>query len=512
MHIILHCFSCHNIHICTQNISRQYISHMHRCIGCDGVEQCHAVEYFLFSQRTICFHRQARQVCPLDPDSGGYRANRVLQFVSSVLRTSRTAVAGNSEALFLIHPEDSASSKEIVIKYPTFQVGANTAAPVVAKLVEEFNAEYAGKYRIEVEDVPGDANYADKIKVMISSGELPPVVYGGGYKLLDLALQADLVVDLTDAVNADPEWKAMYNETWESTDCRDGRIYASSSEGQLIGYYYNKELFNQAGIKPAETWEEFFDNCDRLLAAGITPLAMDTADGAWCTQLLLGAMIAGSGDEGLEFMNTSYPTNYNIPSVVDAIAKIQKLYQTCTTLDANGGAYENAANNFFSENVAMICNGPWMIGDFSDTSKTTEGFSDKVGVATYPGGFVYDAPIEGMFVTKQSDPALEEAGIAMVKFFTSPKAQQTALETQGMVPAGATVEITQTALDAFPLLADFLEQASVCEKRGNTLTGLMVPGLEDTFSAELPNLASGADTPEQFCQVLTDFATANPVT
>ena len=64
MHIILHCFSCHNIHICTQNISRQYISHMHRCIGCDGVEQCHAVEYFLFSQRTICFHRQARQVCP----------------------------------------------------------------------------------------------------------------------------------------------------------------------------------------------------------------------------------------------------------------------------------------------------------------------------------------------------------------------------------------------------------------------------------------------------------------
>ena len=40
----------------------------------------------------------------------------------------------------------------------------------------------------------------------------------------------------------------------------------------------------------------------------------------------------------------------------------------------------------------------------------------------------------------------------------------------------------------------------------------MVPGLEDTFSAELPNLASGADTPEQFCQVLTDFATANHVT
>jgi len=159
----------------------------------------------------------------------------------------------------------------------------------------------------------------------------------------------------------------------------------------------------------------------------------------------------------------------------------------------------------------MICNGPWMIGDFSDTSKTDEGFADKVGVSVYPGGFVYDTPIEGMFVTKQSDPALEEAGIAMVKFFTSPKAQQTALEMQGMVPAGATVEITQTALDTFPLLADFLDQAGKCEMRGVTFTGLMVPGLEDVFSAELPNLASGAYTPEQFCQVLTDFASANAV-
>lgn len=406
---------------------------------------------------------------------------------------------------------DSATGEEIVIKYPTFQVGANTAAPVVAALVEEFNEEYAGQYRIEIEEVPGDANYADKIKVQISSGELPVVVYGGGYKLLDLALEADLVVDLTDAVNADPEWKAMYNETWEQANCRDGKIYASSSEGQLIGYFYNKDLFDQVGIKPAETWDEFFSNCDKLLAAGITPLAMDTADGAWCSQLLLGAMIATSGDEGLEFMNTKYPTDYNNEAVVSAMGKLQELFQSYTTLDANGGAYENAANNFFSENVAMICNGPWMIGDFSDTSKTDEGFDAKVGVATYPGGFVYDAPIEGMFVTKQSDPALEEAGIAMVKFFTSAHAQQLALEMQGMVPAASTVEITQTALDTFPLLADFLDQAAACTLRTDSFTANMVPGLEDTWSAELPNLASGNYTPEQMCQVLTDFATANAV-
>lgn len=404
------------------------------------------------------------------------------------------------------------TGEEIVINYPTFQIGTNTAAPVVEELVNRFNEEYAGQYRIEIEEVPGDANYAERIQVQISSGSLPPVVYGGGYNLLDLALEADLVVDLTDAVNADPEWAAMYdNDAWQAANCRDGKIYASSSEGQLIGYFYNKALFEQVGISPATTWEEFFDNCDKLLAAGITPLAMDTADGAWVAMLLMGAVVATSGDEGLEFMNTKYPTDYNIQPVVDAVAQMQEWYQNYTTLDAVGGAYENAANNFFSGNVAMICNGPWMIGDFSDTTMAPEGFDENVGVATYPGGFVYDAPIEGMFVTKQDDPALEEAAIAMVKFFTSAEAQTLALEMQGMVPAASTVEITDTATTNFPLLGDFLNQASECTLRSNTFTGNMVPGLQDLFSAELPNLANGTYTAEEFCQILTDFATENAV-
>lgn len=440
------------------------------------------------------------------------KMKRVLAFVLALGMSAALAACGAAPASSASGDSSAGSGKEIVINYPTFQVGTNTAAPVVAELVKEFNEQYAGKYRIQVEDVPGDANYADKIKVMISSGELPVVVYGGGYKLLDLALQAGLVVDLTDAVNADPDWKAMYNDTWTAANCRDGKIYASSCEGQLIGYFYNKDLFAKAGIDaPAKTWDEFFSDCDKLLAAGITPLAMDTADGAWCSQLLLGAMIATSGQDGLDFMNKQYPTDYGNAAVVAAVTKLQDLYQRCTTMDANGGAYENAANNFFSGNVAMICNGPWMIGDFSDTSKTDADFADKVGVATYPGNFVYDAPIEGMFVTKQSDPALEEAGIAMVKFFTSAHAQQVGLEMQGMVPAASTVEITKTALDTFPLLGDFLNEASTCSVRSDTFTGKMVPGLEDVFSSELPNLASGTDTPKQFCKVLTDFATANAV-
>ena len=402
------------------------------------------------------------------------------------------------------------TGEEIVINYPTFQCGVNTASPVVDQLIEEFNAEYAGKYRIQKEDVPGDANYVDKIKVQLGTGDLPPVVYGGGYNLLDLALAKDVVVDLTSYVEADPEWKALYSDVALTTNSRDGKIYASSSEGSLVGYFYNKELFEKAGIaEPAKTWDEFWEQCDKLKAAGITPLALDTADSAWVTSLWAGAMIATSGDEGYEFMKQMNPIDYNNQPTIDAFTNVQKMLQEYTTLDAIGGKYEHAANNFLSGQAAMIANGPWMIGDFSDETKTTADFADKVGVAIFPGNFVYDAPIQGYFVTKQDDPALEEAAVEMVKFFTSAHAQQVALEVQGMVPASSTVEITETAKQNYPLLVEFLDLAEGATVRTDNLQATMYPNLLDVVSQDLPLLASGEMTPTDFCQTLSTEAAKN---
>lgn len=402
------------------------------------------------------------------------------------------------------------TGEEIVINYPTFQCGVNTASPVVDQLIEEFNAEYAGKYRIQKEDVPGDANYVDKIKVQLGTGDLPPVVYGGGYNLLDLALAKDVVVDLTPYVEADPEWKALYSDVALTTNSRDGKIYASSFEGSLVGYFYNKELFEKAGIaEPAKTWDEFWEQCDKLKAAGITPLALDTADSAWVTSLWAGAMIATSGDEGYEFMKQMNPIDYNNQPTIDAFTNVQKMLQEYTTLDAIGGKYEHAANNFLSGQAAMIANGPWMIGDFSDETKTTADFADKVGVAIFPGNFVYDAPIQGYFVTKQDDPALEEAAVEMVKFFTSAHAQQVALEVQGMVPASSTVEITETAKQNYPLLVEFLDLAEGATVRTDNLQATMYPNLLDVVSQDLPLLASGEMTATEFCQTLSTEAAKN---
>ena len=402
------------------------------------------------------------------------------------------------------------TGEEIVLNYPTAQVGVNTSAPIVKQLIAEFNEEYAGKYKVVVEEVPGDANYIEKIKILLANGELPPVIYGAGYNLLDLALEKDLLVDLTETMENDPEWKAMLDEQTIAINSRDGKLYGVPNEKSIVGYYYNEELFAKAGIEaPAETWDEFFAQCDKLLEAGITPLALDTADSAWTTSLWLGAMAATENEAGYDFIQTMNPFDYNTPEFINALENVQIMLQKYTTLDAVGGKYEHAANNFLSGQAAMIANGSWMMGDFGDETKAPAGFDEKVAVTKFPGGLIYNDPMQGYLVTKNDDPAVVEASIAFVKHMTSAHAQTLALETQGLIPASATVEVSDVAKGNFPLLADIVIETQEATIHSRYTQGTMFPNLLDVLSRELPNLANDVTTAEELANILTVEAQKN---
>ena len=54
-----------------------------------------------------------------------------------------------------------------------------------------------------MEEIAGDQNYVDKLKVLYSSNSLPDTFSTGGYNLIDS--MKDQLVDLTDYV--DDDWK-----------------------------------------------------------------------------------------------------------------------------------------------------------------------------------------------------------------------------------------------------------------------------------------------------------------
>lgn len=391
------------------------------------------------------------------------------------------------------------SSQVIQIDYPTFMCGTASVAGWFQERCQAFNEQYAGKYEIVVEEIPNTQDYVDKMKVLYSSDSLPDVLNTGGYNIIDM--MQDKLVDLTPYV--DDEWRGTMSEIGIKVNSRDGKLYGIPSTRQLVGYFYNKELFAQAGItEPAKTWDEFFEQCEALKQAGIVPMSMDTADSGWCTSLFLGAMTA-SNEAGEEFMNTLQPKDYNVPEFIDAVKKIQVLFQEYTTPDSIGGDYAAAANNFQNEITAMIANGPWMVQNFYDTTKCEEGFYEKVGTAMYPEGTMYNAAQTGWHVAAKT-PEKIEAAIEMIKFMTSEESQKLYLEMTGNI-----CDRNLTSDQIYPLVNEVIENASKSTYNINDYQSLWYANVVDEVSVQYPLLAQGEMTPEEFAAALTAAAEKN---
>ena len=75
-------------------------------------------------------------------------------------------------------------------------------------------------------------------------------------------------------------WNEMYAST-KSASSYNGHQYAAPTVYYSWGMFYRKDLFQKAGISAEpKTWDEFLDSCNKLKAAGITPIAVAGRD-AW---------------------------------------------------------------------------------------------------------------------------------------------------------------------------------------------------------------------------------------
>ncbi len=414
--------------------------------------------------------------------------------------TKETQTGGAEVASNVEVKEENNTNEIIEINFPTSWVGVSSSTEWFKNRLEAFNSQYSDKYKVVVEEIAGDQAYVDKLKVLYSSNSLPDVISAGGYNVIDS--MKDQLVDLTPYV--DDAWKATMSDVCWEVNTREDGIYGIPYTRQVIGYFYNKELFNQAGIQePAKTWDEFFEQCDKLLAAGITPISMDTADSGWLTSLFLGAMIAAS-DTGEEFMNTTLPTDYNTKEFIEAATKIQTMFQKYTTSDAVGGKYENGASNFFMEETAIIANGPWMVSDFYDPNMVEEGFAEKIGTAIFPGDVMYNSGKIGFNIAAKTDEKIE-ASLEFVKFMTSEESQQKLLEMTGDIPA----DINVKSDNIYPVINEILENGNKAARSINDFQSLWYSNVVDEISIQYPLLAQGKITPEDFATALTEAAKKN---
>lgn len=402
---------------------------------------------------------------------------------------------------------------KVTLNVINYHVGTDYAAEYYAYLFEEFKKTEEGKnIEFNFEEIPTTDAYNQKIKLLISSGDLPDIVFNGGNNITEMAAKSGKVADLTPYFDADPEWKALFDDKSLEFNTVDGKIYGVPVSKEISYIYYNKALFQEAGLTAPEvayeSWDDFFAACETFKAKGITPLGMDTADSGWLTNLWYSGLIGTGSKVGNDWMNSLYPTDYNTPEVIEATTTLQKMLSEYTTADAVGGKYDPMATHFFNGEVAMFPNGPWMIPDFKNTEKAPEGFYDNVGIMLLPGKGMEMVPTPGDMVGAK-DPAKIEAAVAFLKFETTLENQIKALEMTGLQPVSNDVVIPDTLSQEDPLMAQVLEIQGKAEFTYGQNQAYWYQNTIDTFSTQLPELAYGNITPEEFCQKLTEAAGKN---
>ena len=388
--------------------------------------------------------------------------------------------------------EKKTQNSQSEIKIPMIlTVDPSTGKKNEEKVVVKFNEEYDGIYEIDVEWVmETEDEYRQNLKRLNVTDKLPAIITD--LRMLpsfyQMMIEDERIEDLSPYILEDDEWMGMIEPVvLDSFRESDGKIYLaplSTAAFSCSGVFWNEELFEKAGIEEfPETWEEFWNVCERLESYGITPLALHTEGTAWAAMLLATAELSDT-PEGAEFMKEIFPESYQNESGLHMAETLKRLF-SYTTKDAIGQNFDVSYENFFSGKAAMIPNGYWMIDQIPEGE-----WEERVRFSPFPGNKLVSSPETfGWSIVSSYSDEVKKGAVEFLKFRTKlNKEEKEELFRDNGASGGQVVQDYIRAYQGNPQIVPNYQV------KWNSILQ------EETLGAYLPDLISGKITPEQFTQ------------
>jgi multiple sugar transport system substrate-binding protein len=321
---------------------------------------------------------------------------------------------------------DAAGGEPIALKLTYW--GSDLDSQVYQKRVDDFTAKNPD---ISVELVYIPTDYSQKLQTMIAGGTAPDV----------MQLSEDIhsysskgqIIPLNDFIEQDQiDLKARYGETGGLTVAysADDKLYAMPDRGGALILYYNKDMFDAAGVEYPTgdwTWADFLDAAQKLtIRDGDTVTQYGFAAGGWWPWWM--SFIYQNGGAVLD--ETGQPV-VNSPEAVEAI----QFYNDLVYKHKVAPSPEDFANLgvgpdplFAQGKVAMITTGFWGIGGLKDATFNWDIaplFKNKVPATVLFGS--------GLAISK--DTKNPEAAWKLIEYLTSEEGQAPIVEFKQDAPA-----------------------------------------------------------------------------
>ena len=298
--------------------------------------------------------------------------------------TNPTSSVGSSTS-----SQTSKSEEHVNLKLFT---GKIETIDLMNEIINAFNASQT-KITVEQEYQKDASNI---IKIKFASGQVPDIMttYEQGFadqgKYLDLSDQSAWWGRLIDSMKVN------------CTDIKTGKQFRVATNMTMAGFFYNKSIFTELGLKTATTWTEFVSNLQTIKdkKPTVTPWFIFGKE-AWHLGHLIEFLPHGYIKQQLGAIDAKKAflandkTKLNFGAADGAMAVFAKNLLDLKTkglinADVLTATSDNCVQDFVNGKAAMLSNGMWVL---SSLLAANPAITDKIGFAPYPSYMPNSKPV-----------------------------------------------------------------------------------------------------------------------
>ncbi|WP_158843573.1 ABC transporter substrate-binding protein [Saccharothrix deserti] len=310
--------------------------------------------------------------------------------------------------------------------------GGPGRTPIYEELIKRFEAANPN-IKVEYVGIPS-ASVQQKYDTAIAGGETPDV---GGVttSYLSNLVGQEALIPLDDRINSGPLKDKLLPSLVETVrqTAPDGKLYSVPTSGNMDIIWYRTDLFQQAGLEPPKTWDEFTTAATKLTDAAANKYGYTIRGGAGSVFQLITEAYAYSGVDN--FFKDGKST-LNDKANAELVDKVADLYKKATPEADINNSYTQMVAQFTGGSVTMMHHN---LGSSGDVNKA---LGDKVAAIPLPVGpggkrTVVPNPTDGFAVFKNSENP--DAAWKFAEFLASSESNSYWNEKVGQIPANTDV-------------------------------------------------------------------------
>ena len=315
----------------------------------------------------------------------------------------------------------SGAGQSLVIWEHTPQFEAPLKAVINA--FNEKNPDIKIEYQIKTSD-----QYYNLLATTIQAGEAPDLFWTNGAATTNLGAYVNqgVIMDITDSVDL-----SLFSDTTKEIVTINGRQYASpTAEVGGRAVFYNKDIFNELGLKVPTKFSEFEASLETIKKAGKIPVSFSGSD-PWAVLFHFEPVLAAMSLDWLEESKTQ-DVKVNDPRVVAAYNKMLEWADKGYYGSGFVGVDEGGALLAFSKGEAAMCiEGTWNIQTIQENNPELNFGAFQLPTEDGKRPFVGTSSC-GFSISKNTQSP--EAALAFLNFFASLEGQTLWIDALDCIP------------------------------------------------------------------------------